>query len=65
MLEQQAAVRNLVGDPSSVDAPLQIPAVHVVNWRGAQGQVHKLAHFSQLTRAVNAITPGQHAQLSS
>ena len=57
-----AAIRGFVSAPSRVDAPLQIPAVHVVNWRGAQGQVHKLAHFPQLTRVVNAITPGQHAQ---
>jgi len=62
VLEQQADVRNLAGHPLRVDAPLQVPAVHVVNWRGAQGQVHKLAHFPQLTRVVYAITPGQHAQ---
>ena len=54
MLEQQAAVRNLVGHPPRMDAPLQIPALDVVDRGRAEGQVNKLAHFSQLTRGRSA-----------
>ena len=50
VLEQQAAVRNLVGHPPRMDAPLPIPALQVVHRGRTEGQVNKLAHFSQLTR---------------
>jgi hypothetical protein len=51
MLEQQAAVRNLVGHSPRVNAPLHVPAFEVVDRGWAEGQVHKLAHFPKLTRA--------------
>jgi hypothetical protein len=62
MLEQQAAVRNLVGHPPRVDAALQVPAVDVVDRSGTEGQVNKLAHFPELTWVANPITPGPEAQ---
>jgi hypothetical protein len=49
MLEEQAAVRNLVGHPPCVDAPLQLPALDIINRGRTEGQVTKLAHFPQLT----------------
>jgi len=45
-----------------VDAALQIPAVHVVDRSGTEGQVNKLAHFPQLTWVANPITPRPQAQ---
>ena len=53
VLEQQAAVGRLVGDPPGVHASLQVPALEVAD-RGAEAKVDKLTHFSQLT-------PGQAA----
>jgi hypothetical protein len=59
VLEQQAAVGNLVGHAPGVHAPLQIPALAVLHRSGAETKVDKLAHFSQLTpdRIVDTLRP--------
>jgi len=49
VLEQQAAVRNLVCHAPGVHAPLQVPALAVLHGNGAELKVNKLAHFPQLT----------------
>ena len=49
VLEQQAAVGNLVGHAPGVHAPLQIPALAVLHGSGAELKVDKLTHFPQLT----------------
>ncbi len=49
VLEQQAAVGNLVGHAPGVYASLQIPAGAVLHEIGAEAKVDKLTHFSQLT----------------
>lgn len=58
MLQEQAAVRNLVGHPSRVNAPLHVPAVQVIDRGITEAKVYKLAHFSQLTRARARVGPG-------
>ena len=49
VLEQQAAVGNLVGHPPGVHAPLQVPGLAVLHGCRAELKVDKLTHFSQLT----------------
>jgi hypothetical protein len=49
MLEQQAAVGNLIGHPPGVHAPLQVPGLAVLHGSRAELKVGKLTHFSQLT----------------
>jgi hypothetical protein len=49
VLEQQAAVRDLIGHPPGVNAPLQVPAVEVSDRGGAEAKVDELAHICELT----------------
>ncbi len=64
VLEQQAAVGNLVGHAPGVHAPLQIPALAVLHGSGAELKVNKLAHFPQLTPGLAEGGPGPRATVS-
>ena len=61
VLEQQAAVGNLVGHAPGVHAPLQVPALAVLHGSGAELKVDKLAHFPQLTPGQAEGRPGPAA----
>ena len=58
MLEQQAAVGNLVGHAPCVHVSLQVPALAVLHGSGAEVKVGELTHFSQLTPGRTAGRPG-------
>src|SRR6266566_1349334 len=57
VLEQQAAVRNLVGHPPGMHAPLQVPGLAVLHRGGAELKVEEVTHFSQLTPGQATVIP--------
>jgi hypothetical protein len=53
VLEQQTTVRNLVGHPPGMYAPLQVPGLAVLHRDRAQLKVEEVTHFSQFTPGVD------------
>jgi hypothetical protein len=53
VLEQQAAVRNLVGYPPGMHAPLQVPGLAVLHRDSAELKVEEVTHFPQFTPGID------------